>query len=455
MTKAIMLAGTKSGVGKTTVSMGLMALLSRRLSVQPFKVGPDYIDSAYHTYITGNSSSNLDSFILSPEAVSYFYHKNSLNKDISIIEGVMGLFDGKEVGKDIGTSSSIAKITGVPVILVADGSKVASSIAATVKGFAEFDKDLKISGVVLNNVGSESHYNILKDAIEHYTDVKPCGYLLKNSYIEIPERHLGLLPAMEQDNLEMTLNLLADTVEETVDIESILEIADSASKGSVDYNPTLFNKFKDNRGEINIGIARDRAFNFYYKDSLDLLSELYGVNWVEFSPLDDIYLPKNLHGLYIGGGFPEVFSKELESNSSFKDSLVSALEGGLPYIAECGGLMYLLETLKDLNGNEFKMAGWLKGSSKMTKRLQRFGYAELKKEERKISVHEFHRSVTLSEEDMVYKLNKSRKDRVVKSWECGFKKGQGVAAYAHFHFGSNPEFALDFINRCRAYREGQ
>lgn len=453
----VMIAGTKSGVGKTTLSMGIMAALSRNMSVQPFKVGPDYIDPAFHTYITGNICRNLDSYLLTKDIIKYLFIKNSKHRDIAIIEGVMGLFDGAEIESDRGSSASIAKILQTPVILVIDGSKVASSIAATVKGFELFDNDLNISGVIINNVGSKKHYELIKKAIEYHTDVTPCGYLLKNSKLNLPERHLGLVPACEIDNLDEVFSNLADEVIKSIDIEKILEISKVPSVNS----SIIFGEDREiDSSPINIAIAKDRAFNFYYQDSLDLLSDLYGVNWIPYSPLDDKRLPDNIHGLYIGGGFPEVFTKEILNNSSMREDLIEKLNSGLPYIAECGGLIYLTESIKGLDGVVHPMTGWLSGQSEMTTRLQNFGYGKLTLKDRcilgksgdEINIHEFHRSKVNLREKRVFEIEKVRDGKKVSSWQCGYIKGNGVAGYSHFHFLSNINFAYGFIKSCVEFK---
>lgn len=457
----IMIAGTKSGVGKTTIAMGLMAALSKKMTVQPYKVGPDYIDGAFHSYITGRQCRNLDSYILSHEMIGYFYHKNLKDVDVAIVEGVMGLFDGAEVGSDVGTSASVAKILGLPVLLVVDGSKVATSLAATVKGFDLFDPDLRISGVIINNVGSKDHYELLKRGIEYHTDVKPCGYLIKNSMIALPERHLGLTPAGEQSALDDVFVQLAEQVEATVDIEAILTLAKKSGprKEVVDV-PNII-KTAVPKESVRIGIAKDKAFNFYYQDALDLLEDRYNVEWVSFSPLKDKCLPDNLHGLYIGGGFPEMFASELSKNQSFMTSMYDSLKSGIPYVAECGGLMYLCNQLVDLDENRHDMVAWLDGVTTMKSRLQHFGYAKLSlledcvygKAGSTIRIHEFHRSVADVEAKVVYKLEKTRYGQVTKSWQCGYMKGNGIASYAHIHFGSNEAYGEAFVEACRDYKE--
>lgn len=335
---SIMIAGTKSGVGKTTITMGILAALSKDRVVQPYKVGPDYIDPTFHTQITGRSCRNLDSYLLTDETIKYLYEATSEGADISVIEGVMGLFDGKEVGSDIGTSASIAKLVSAPIILVVDGSKVATSIAATVRGFATFQQDITVAGVILNNVGSTAHYELLRDAILHHTDVIPCGYLMKDTELTLPERHLGLVPQVEMNEVASIYENLAKAIEATVDLDAICHIA----KLGVDRRGISESLLKDKRcipyeqeelekDEVRIAIARDQAFHFYYQDNLDYLTKDLGVRLIPFSPLEDTCLPEDIHGLIIGGGFPEMFAKELAENKTILQSIHHALDGGLPY----------------------------------------------------------------------------------------------------------------------------
>ncbi len=289
---SIMIAGTKSGVGKTTVAMGLMAAFSRKMTVQAYKVGPDYIDPpAFHSYITGRPCRNLDSYLMDQPMINHLFCKNMKDADLGIVEGVMGLFDGAGVTNDVGSSASVAKQLRIPVILVVDGSKVANSIAATVKGFETFDQNLWLAGVILNNVGSEYHYDLLKKSIEYNTGgVTPVGYLKKDTRLTMPERHLGLVPACEHQNLDDVFELLAQTISETVDLEAIYSLATKAEVVDQGYVPDVFNS-----EEVRIGIPRDKAFNFYYQDGLDLLEDYGHVKWVPFSPLEDEALPDNLH----------------------------------------------------------------------------------------------------------------------------------------------------------------
>lgn len=472
MIPKFMIAGTASGVGKTTVAMGLMAALSETKTVQPYKVGPDYIDPAFHSYITGRKCRNLDSYLLDAPMIQYLFEKNVQEADLAVVEGVMGFFDGAEVGSDVGTSASIAKMLNLPVILVVSGAKVASSLAATVKGFDLFDPAIRIAGVIINHVGSKQHYDLLKAAIEHHTEVEVCGYLLKNSQLVLPERHLGLVPAGEQADLQAVFKALGEAVAETVDLKKILKLSNDRMAGmGNEAEAKVPIGLKDmalragvsvfNEEPVRIGIASDEAFNFYYQDALDVMETYGSVVWVPFSPMYDDQLPANLDGLYFGGGFPEMFPETLKANGSFIKSLLRTLEAGMPYIAECGGLMYLCDQLTDLKGQTHEMAGWLPGRTVMTKGLQRFGYGELRlnkdciygKQDDVIRIHEFHRSSAEVAVPCHYHLTKVRYGEVVSAWTCGYSKGKGIAGYPHMHWCSNLSFAKNFLRSCLDFQK--
>jgi cobyrinic acid a,c-diamide synthase len=452
------IAGTQSGVGKTTISTGIMrALVLRDIDVQPFKVGPDYIDPAFHSFVTGNKSRNLDSWMLEEEILRGLFIKNSHNKRISVIEGVMGLYDGFGIQRDMGSTAHVSKIIKSPVILVIDGGGMSSSAAAMVLGYKSYDTEMDLKGVIINNVSGEKHYQLLKRVIEKDTGIKCFGYLKKNLNIKLESRHLGLVPSVEVDGLENKLNELAEMVEGTMDIDGIISLADGAielkysNKTNISINKT-----------INIGVALDKAFNFYYQDNLDLLEDL-GANLVYFSPLKDKDLPKNLHGLYIGGGFPEVFAKELEENIQMRNAIKKASANGMPIYAECGGLMFLTNSITTLEDKRFKMVGAFHRDARMTKRLQRFGYVYVNINKscaisggnEMVRAHEFHRS-TLNDssgENCAYRVDKIRENQLQKSWECGLVKDNTLGAYAHIHFYANKKLAENFINNCRIFKE--
>ncbi|WP_432665704.1 cobyrinate a,c-diamide synthase [Wukongibacter baidiensis] len=452
------IAGTQSGVGKTTVTTGLMrALTLRGLNIQPFKVGPDYIDPAFHSFVTGNKSRNLDSWMLSEETIKELFTKNALGKGLSVIEGVMGLYDGFGIEKDMGSTAHLAKILKAPVILVIDGRGMSSSAAAQVLGYKMYDTELELKGIIVNNVSGEKHYEIIRKVIERDTGIKCLGFLKKNANIKLESRHLGLVPSVEIDGLEKRLDELAQMVEETIDIEGILQLADEAESLDGKYDSDI------NREKVvNIGVALDKAFNFYYQDNLDLLEEL-GANLIYFSPLKDKELPDNIHGLYLGGGFPEVFPKELEDNSEMRNDILNKSLKGMPIYAECGGLMYLTKSIENFEGDKFQMVGVFDRESRMTKRLQRFGYVNvninkpcaISEGNDVVKAHEFHRSTLdeVEEENCVYKVDKIREKKLQKTWECGLVKNNTLGAYAHIHFYANKALAKNFINNCLIFKE--
>lgn len=452
----LVIAGTQSGVGKTTVALGLMAVLARRLQVQPYKIGPDYIDPAYHTFITGRKSRNLDGWLLPEEALLHLFSKNNVGANIAIIEGVMGLYDGAQYTDATGSTAQVAKLLRAPVILVLDGSGMSTSGAAMVKGYQEFDKDLNLDGVILNRVSGERHYQSLKEAIETHTGVRVFGYLPKDLEVELPSRHLGLVPSGEIASLRDKIEKLADLVARTIDIAELLSFAE-AWEHSIPVAKFSIEPLYEAKS-IPLAIAFDEAFNFYYWDNLELLEEL-GARLELFSPRKDKIMPAGVGGLILGGGFPEVFAQELQNNNEMRQSILNSLQGGMPYSAECGGLMYLLEKLYDHQEREFEMVGWLQGTCRMTRRLQRFGYAEVETSkdtvygpaQQRIRIHEFHHSSVESNEPVrAFHLRKSRQG-ALEQWECGYQKGSGVAGYAHLHYYANPAFARNFLQAAANY----
>lgn len=455
----IVIAGTHSGAGKTTLTTGVLrALYNRGLKVQPFKSGPDYIDPAFHSFVTNRVSRNLDVWMLGEETVQELYLKNAHDADISVIEGVMGLYDGLGSERDKGSTAHLSKVLLAPVILVVDGAGMSSSAAAIVTGYVKYDESVNIAGVILNNMHGEAHYELLREAIERDTGVPCLGYLNKNKDISLKSRHLGLVPSVEVEALASKLDLVAEMVAQTVDIDQIMEIAGCAPvvPGTLRSVDCAVEK------PVRLAVAKDSAFNFYYQDSLDLL-EAYGAELVYFSPLTDDVLPENVSGLFLGGGFPEVFASQLETQKNMRRSIREAIESGLPTYAECGGLMYLCDSIEDMDGKNHQMCGVFPYESKMTKRLQRFGYVEvtskagtpLTQEMQQFRAHEFHRSVVESGDDAAYAytVRKARPGQEHISWQCGHVYKNCLAAYAHVHFYANPELARSFIESCGRYRD--
>lgn len=445
--KKILIAGTNSGVGKTTISLGIMqALTKRNLKVQPYKVGPDYIDPSYHTFITGRDSRNLDSYMLDDEKIKYIFKNASKDADISVIEGVMGLYDGFGIDLNSCTSSYTSKILESPVILVINGKAMSSSAAAMVLGYKELDKEVNIKGVIVNNVKTKNHYELIKEAIEKYCNVEVLGYFPPNEKFKLDSRHLGLVPSVEIEALTEKFYDLGSEIEKYINIDRLIEISES-EEIETSFELNELPKFKNK----SIAVAYDKAFNFYYKENLELLNQM-NIEIKTFSPLYDEIVPK-ADCIYIGGGFPEVFAKELGINKKMRESIKKAHENNVPIYAECGGLMYLGEKLLDLDGNEYEMVGIFEGISKMTKSLKRFGYCDgiakvdtvFSNKGDIIKGHEFHHSEFNSNEECSYKMVKKRGNKIVDEWYGGYSKGNTLATYLHTHFYNNLDSIIKFI----------
>ncbi len=460
----LVIGGTQSGVGKTTLTLGIMAALRRRgLRVAPYKVGPDYIDPGFHSYVTGVKSRNLDLWLLTEDKITYLFNKNSKNADISIVEGVMGLYDGRGTNNEASTAH-LAKVLNAPVILVIDGSGISSSAAAQVLGYKLYDQEVNLAGVIINRVSGESHYQLLKEAIERDTQVKCFGYLKKTDQIHLKSRHLGLVPGIEVGKLQSQVEKLVGLIEGSVDLDGLIKLAKNAMPFEVDsaFTSDFANDIIHLKEVINlkhpvrIGLAYDEAFHFYYQDGLDLLKEL-GAELIEFSPLRDTKLPQNLDGLYIGGGYPEIFAAQLEKNISLRQAIAKAILDGMPTYAECGGLMYLTSEIKTAENRRYQMVGAVPAESVMTSKLQRFGYVEVELgknlfnlEGALIPAHEFHYSKiqSVDEESLSYTYNIKKRKR---SWLCGVGMNNLLAGYPHLHFYSNPKLAAEFIKKCNEF----
>ncbi|MBI1992551.1 MAG: cobyrinate a,c-diamide synthase [Candidatus Omnitrophica bacterium] len=445
----LLIAGTQSGVGKTTVAVGLMAAFAKRgISVQPFKVGPDYIDPGFHAMATGCASRNLDTWLLKRTLVQGIFQRAAAVAELAVIEGVMGLFDGHASTSDRGSTAEVAKLLQAPVILVVDGSHMARSAAAMVQGYLGFDRALRLAGVIFNKV-SERHFQLLREALRRSTRIPALGYLPQDPSLSLPERHLGLVPAVEDPRLTASLARTAEVVAKTVDLGRILRIAREAPPLAPVDMPG------DGRGPAprlaRIGVAKDQAFHFYYQENLELLQQL-GAELVEFSPLSDERLPDGLDGLYLGGGFPEIFADRLEANATLRREIRQAIERGLPTYAECGGLMYLAERLSGQDGKARAMVGVLPGSIRMTNRLQHFGYATLiprrnsilAKARDPIKGHEFHYSVwdhQVPPSQAAYTVVQRRGERRLE----GFARANLLASYIHVHFFTNVRWAQGFV----------
>lgn len=445
----VILAGTNSGVGKTTISSGIMRLLRNKgYDVQPFKVGPDYIDPGYHHIATGRKSRNLDTWMLGEDLVREIILRQ--NADIGFIEGVMGLFDGKKGGGITGSTADIARITGTPVILVMDVSSMAGSAAAILHGFMTYRDDIRIEGVIFNKVGSEKHLEILRESVEPL-GVEIVGHVFRDQTLGMPERHLGLVPISEMDSLDSRLDRIAEKLEATVDIGKIMSIASGAEKINAP-DASVFTNYSNRFDNIRIGYASDSAFTFYYWDSLDFLEEM-GAELVKFSPLEDRYLPENIDGIIFGGGFPELFLDRLSGNATFLEDLRLKASEGMPIYGECGGYMYLGEEIIDFEGKIHHGAGLVPVKTRMTKRLSGLGYREaviqadslLGSKGDVLKGHEFHYSTDEREDNGQFAL-------VYNGRKNGYAKNNVFASYLHLNFLSNPEAALKMLQAAETHK---
>jgi cobyrinic acid a,c-diamide synthase len=445
-----MLAGPASGVGKTTVTLSLMAALRKRgLTVQPFKCGPDFIDGGHHTRVCGRTSRNLDGWMLSIDTNREIFSRSASGADICVVEGMMGLFDGASAKSDKGSSAEIAKWIKLPVVLVVDASSMVRSAAALVHGFETFDPRLIIAGVIFNNVGGAAHYQMLKDALEKSTKAIPLGYLPHDKRIHIPERYLGLFTAGEDCLSDSKLSLLSELAQAGIDCDGLLECATCISP---ELNAAQRCDASHKGNAIRLGVARDKAFCFYYEDNLDALRSA-GAEIVEFSPLADTCLPTDLDGLYFGGGYPELYAKRLTENRQMLASIKGAAETGLPIYAECGGLMYFAREILTKDGDAFPMASVLPLRVQMTDRLVDFGYTEvsftsdcvLGSAGTKARGHSFHCSSIIDAAPNIERIYRSRRSMTSREESEGLRVNNVLASYIHLHFLSSPGMADAFV----------
>ena len=433
-----MLAAPASGSGKTTLTCAVLkALMNKELKTAAFKSGPDYIDPMFHSRVIGTKSRNMDLFMLPEETAKYMLAKNGKDCDIAVLEGAMGFFDG--MGTTLkGSAYDLARLTKTPVILVVNAKGAALSIAAMIEGFKNFRKDVNVAGAVLNNVTAMS-YLFYKEAIEKETGIPLLGYMPHMENCNFESRHLGLVTAGEITDLQEIINTLAAQAEKSIDFDRLLEIA--AAAPALTYTDLQQEKIAG----VKIAVAYDKAFCFYYQDALELLESL-GAELVYFSPLEDKQLPE-CDGLYLGGGYPELYAKVLQDNFSMRASIKNAVDSGLPCIAECGGFMYLTQSIAG-----HAMAGVLSGSCFDAGKLTRFGYATLTAQRdsmlfaagEQIPAHEFHRwDAENPGEDFLAEKPSGR------SWRCAYAGETLYAGYPHFHFYANLSAAVRFVEACR------
>lgn len=478
-TGGVVIAGERSGVGKTTVTLALLAALAQcSQRVQSFKVGPDYIDPMFHSRVTGRPCYNLDPVLTSAAYVYQCFAERCRDAEFALVEGVMGLFDGATGSAETASTAHIAKLLNLPVLLVVDCSRLSRSVLAIVHGYRSFDPALTLAGVVLNRVGSDRHLELLQDALATI-DLPILGVLRRQAEITLPDRHLGLVPTAELPQLQERLDRLAHLGQTSFDWPQLLPLI-RVSKSISPLSQTLDSPVTEDsrhyegipqkrpkpdetvhlalirRTKPRLAVAQDAAFSFYYTDGLDYLTHL-GAELVPWSPLVDATLPEATDGLYLGGGFPEMFAAALAENAPLRQQLHQRIQTGLPTYAECGGLMYLAEKLVDLQGQTWPMVGVLPTTVTMEARLT-LGYRRATaiapsvalQTQQQVWGHEFHHSqVTIPPSAPLYQLQ--RFDAKSPHTTEGWGDRHIHASYLHLHWRGNPTQAQQFLSACATY----
>ena len=448
----IMIAAPQSGSGKTLITCALLqALKEKNYHLESFKCGPDYIDPMFHKTVLGISSRNLDPFFTEDSITRMLLAKGQDSRDLAVIEGVMGLYDGLGGIREEASSYALAKATNTPILLTVNARGMGRSLLALLSGFLQYDTAHLIKGVILNQTPS-SFASVLAKEIEETFHIPVVASFPVRDDVRIESRHLGLVMPYELEDIQSRLKIASQVLCENANIEQILEIAKSAPKLEYDVKRDIKQKLTEKT--IRIGVARDEAFCFYYEDNLDLLKSL-GAKLIFFSPLHDDTLPKDLDGILFGGGYPELYLKELEENESMRNSVKSAIENKMPSLAECGGFMYLHDTIFDSEKKPYKMAGVIHAGCMKKERLVRFGYLTLNsktdsflKKGETIRGHEFH--YYDSEDNGECAL--AKKPVGTKSWECVHAGSDHWWGFAHLSYYSNPKFAEKFAEACRSYK---
>lgn len=452
----IVIAGTHSGVGKTTIVTGLLAALKKRkLQVQSYKIGPDYIDPGYHYLASGKPAHNLDTWLVPEEKILPIFTKTAKKNDIAVIEGVMGLYDGGRSG--VSSTAAIAKLLNAPVVLVVDAKSMGESVAATVLGYKLYDPDIQFAGVIVNRLGSDTHRAIVCDALQRQ-GINVLGCLFRNDALVMPERHLGLKPVTEHDAAE-TITAMEEQISRQINVDQLIDIA---RRAVCLPEPAHATNSQYLASKVRIGVAQDDVFSFYYPESLEVLAAL-GADLVPFSPLSDRLLPPHIDGLILGGGFPEMFVEQLSENQLMKESILQAYHNDMPILAECGGLMYLTQQIIDFNDRSFDMVGAIPTACKMEKKLQTVGYVEatalsdnlLCRKGDVLRGHEFHFSRMLVEQandSWAFQMKKMRTGAV---YPAGFADKNLLASYLHLHFAGNESAAKHFLEKCTHYHSLQ
>ena len=449
----IMVAATGSGSGKTTITCGLLqAFLNKGKKLASFKCGPDYIDPMFHSEVIGIKSRNLDLFFTEENTTRYLLSKNARDCELVVIEGVMGYYDGLAGKSTLASSYDLARKTATPVILVVDCKGMSVSIVALIKGFLEMRQDNNVKGVILNRMPAML-YPDMKELIEEELKIEVLGYLPVMTNCQLESRHLGLVTAKEIGNLKEIVSRLAEQIEGSVDLDRILQIAEETVPVEYEITEELqkINRISTD-APIRIAVAMDKAFCFYYQDNLDLLEEL-GAEILPFSPIDGEALPADIHGLILGGGYPELYLEQLSKNKNMLQEIKREITRGIPCLAECGGFMYLHQWIKDRKGTPYEMVGAIEGESFPTDKLSRFGYISLVAQEdnilckkgMEIKGHEFHYWDSTNTGEGFHAQKPLRK----ANWDCVITKENLWAGYPHIHFYSNIEVAIEFLKNCQ------
>ncbi len=453
----IVFAGVSSGVGKTTITTAFIAhLLTRGVQVQPFKVGPDYIDPSHLALAAARPCYNLDTWMMPSNRMLDVFCRAAASAEIAVIEGMMGLYDGEHSTSDVGSTAEVAKLLQVPVVLVIDANAMARSAAAVVLGFQHLDPQVRIAGVIANRVGGAGHAHLLQEAIETETGIPFLGYFRHSPDKLVPERHLGLVPAAERVPSAQQLTLLGQQFGQTCDSESLLTLARTVPPLEHSSQDPFSSK-QTTSEHIRIAIAQDEAFNFYYPDTLDLL-RLAGAELVPFSPLHESVLPKHIGGIYIGGGFPEEYAHLLSANESMRATLARLRKQDMPCYAECGGLMYLCQSIRIASGEEFPMVGAIARQSVMSNDRGGLviGYREatalrdtlLTRQGEVVRGHEFHYSCL----DAPFAREEAAYEFTTRGQVEGFAQGNLLATYMHLSFSGFPLAAQRFVAAAKAWQ---
>ncbi len=455
MIARIVVAGTSSGAGKTTVACGLIgALRARGLTVQGFKVGPDYIDPSHHALASGRPGRNLDAFMSGPELIAPLARHGAAGADVAVVEGVMGLFDGASGRGELASTAHVAKLLDAPVVLVVDASAMARSAAAIAHGFITYDRDVRVAGVLLNRVGSDHHEQLLREAIEPL-GVPVLGALRRDERVATPERHLGLVPAGEREpRTQEVLAALAGAVERHVELDALLALARGApALDGPAWHPAQAAGGKRAASGARVAIARGPAFSFHYEENLELLRAA-GAELLPFDPLRDEALPDGANALILAGGFPEVFGAELAANAGLRVQVATLVRAGAPVLAECGGLLYLCEQL-----DEHAMCGVLPARARMGEQLAALGYREATaatatpwlEAGTRVRGHEFHyaRVEPAAGATPAWTLAARGDERAE-----GFVAGGVQASFLHVHWAAFPQLAYDFAHAAAAHAAG-